>query len=205
MTENGTRRRMRHLGARAIEMRVCTGSAAEEAHLYLRVFCGDRRGVRSRKPLNLRTFKIGITKSVAGRHASYGRDGGTMAFHVRCSDRVQVASVEAFLKFELRQKVYASREYLDAASVAEMMGVALQPGSYASYMDLADMLFTHMLARLNATWPDPRRVPVYAKVVRPRAFPATADAGKKPFETYAYAGAQIRRSRQFASDAVTCR
>ena len=130
-------------------------------HFYVRVRLPAeylKKDLPNIKQMTTGIIKIGITYSIQDRNASYLKDpdNGYMPFSFPCNTRAEAEVLEAIIKIDFQDiKVLNSREYIDSARLAEILGVTpFSVESYDDYMRLARELFMYMVRRIKATWPD---------------------------------------------------
>jgi hypothetical protein len=130
----------------------------DETTVYIRVRKPEEFTVPSEyvKQLTLMILKFGLTYYLHGRDGQYGRDidNGYMLFGIQCADRKQAKIIEDILIADFSEAaVLGSREYVDVATVASILGCEYEPDSYASYVSVAQQLYAYILQRIHVLWP----------------------------------------------------
>lgn len=126
--------------------------------LYIRIRKPEEMLVPSTyvKQMTKNIIKFGLAACLLGRGCEYDRlvDNGYFAFSFHCEDRHQAEIIERMMIYEFSTAaVLGSREYVDVADTAELLGCTYVPGSYSSYFMVAQKLFLRMVQRIHTTWP----------------------------------------------------
>lgn len=132
----------------------------DKTWMYVRVRLPDglvRENLSNTKQLTLSVIKFGIAYSLQERNSEYLRDpdNGFMLFSFQCHTRTEAEIVERILRHDFRDiKMFGSREYLDAARLAELLNVdPFIPESYEHYIKVSQQLYAYMVRTIKHIWP----------------------------------------------------
>ena len=144
-----------------IENKINQSDMYTETCLYVRAQVPEKylEKLTKEKSLNLKTVKPGITVNTRSRNSGYNNqiaDNGYFIYIFQLNSRSEAEMIEKIYKFNFKDiTVYGSTEYFDSELLAKKLNFnEFIPNDYDSYLQLAKVLFDHIVSLIKFNFHD---------------------------------------------------